>query len=134
MLIRMKKAQSLLEYTILMVIILAAFLTMQVYVKRGFQGRWKGAVDDLGEQYDPQFVDSAIRQTMVSESSTQVRSVREGGVTVTKDDIFGKKELKGSHTLRDDHTNATETREGFIRVGLDAGLWQNTDVEGSDTK
>ncbi len=50
----MKKSQSLLEYSILLMIIIAAFLTMQVYIKRGFQGRWKQSVDDLGEQYDAQ--------------------------------------------------------------------------------
>ena len=46
-----KKAQSTLEYAILIIIIIAALLSLQVYVKRGIQGRLKSATDDVGEQY-----------------------------------------------------------------------------------
>lgn len=132
MLMRMKQGQSLLEYTIFLIIVLAAFLTMQNYIKRGFQGRWKSAVDDVGEQYDPQHVDSAIRHTMVSESSTQVRAVRDGGITYRPEIEKAERMPTGVHTFRDDTTNSTEIREGFIRIGLDAGLWQDTPIEGYD--
>ena len=48
---RRKKGQSTLEYAILIIIIIGALLSIQVYIKRGIQGRWKAAVDDLGEQF-----------------------------------------------------------------------------------
>lgn len=49
--IRKRKGQSVLEYIILIVIIIAALLTLQVYMKRGVQGRLGSATDDIGDQY-----------------------------------------------------------------------------------
>ena len=46
-----KRGQSTLEYAILIIIILGALLSVQVYIKRGIQGRLKQASDDIGEQY-----------------------------------------------------------------------------------
>lgn len=46
-----KKAQSSLEYAILIIIVLGALLTIQAYIKRGVQGRLKTATDDIGEQF-----------------------------------------------------------------------------------
>lgn len=50
---RRKKGQSTLEYAILIIIIIGALVSIQVYVKRGIQGRLKGAADDIGEQFSP---------------------------------------------------------------------------------
>ncbi|MCA9408368.1 MAG: hypothetical protein H6755_01545 [Candidatus Omnitrophica bacterium] len=50
---RRKKGQSTLEYVILVIIIIGALLSIQVYIKRGVQGRLKGATDDIGDQFDP---------------------------------------------------------------------------------
>ena len=46
-----KRAQSSLEYAILIIIVLGALLSIQVYIKRGIQGRLRSATDDIGEQY-----------------------------------------------------------------------------------
>lgn len=48
---RKRKGQSVLEYIILVVIIIAALLTLQIYMKRGLQGRLASATDDIGDQY-----------------------------------------------------------------------------------
>ncbi len=48
--IRNPKGQSTLEYAILIVIIIGALITLQIYIKRGLQGRLKSATDDIGEQ------------------------------------------------------------------------------------
>ena len=48
-----KKAQSTLEYAVLIAIVVGALIAMQVYIKRGIQGRWKQASDDIGEQFSP---------------------------------------------------------------------------------
>jgi hypothetical protein len=47
------KGQSTVEYAILIIIIIGALLTIQVYIKRGVQGRLKSASDDIGEQFSP---------------------------------------------------------------------------------
>ena len=45
MLIRLKRAQSVTEYAILLGIVIAAFAGMQVYLKRGLQARVKSGTD-----------------------------------------------------------------------------------------
>ncbi len=50
---RRKKGQSTLEYAILIVIIIGALLSIQVYIKRGIQGRMRSATDDIGDQFSP---------------------------------------------------------------------------------
>ena len=46
-----KKGQSTLEYAILIVIIIAALITLQTYIKRGIGGRLKSATDDIGDGF-----------------------------------------------------------------------------------
>lgn len=48
-----KKGQSTLEYAIIIAVVIAGLLVMQHYVKRGYEGRLKGASDEMGQQYDP---------------------------------------------------------------------------------
>ncbi len=45
------RGQSTLEYAILIIVIIAALLSLQMYVKRGVQGRLKSATDDVGDQF-----------------------------------------------------------------------------------
>jgi uncharacterized protein (UPF0333 family) len=46
-----KRGQSTLEYGIIIAVIVAALITIQVYLKRGIQGKMKSAADDIGEQF-----------------------------------------------------------------------------------
>jgi hypothetical protein len=46
------KGQSLLEYTVLLACVAAAFIGMQHYIKRSVQGRVKQGADEIGEPYD----------------------------------------------------------------------------------
>lgn len=76
MLQRLKKyqGQSTLEYAILIVIIIGALLTLQVYIKRGIQGRLKSATDDVGEQFTLD-AGANYHKKVVTSSSTQDNSV-----------------------------------------------------------
>lgn len=47
------KAQTTLEYAILIGVIVAGLIAMQVYVKRGFQGKLRESADSMGEQFSP---------------------------------------------------------------------------------
>ncbi len=66
---RRKKGQSTLEYAVLIIIIIGALLSIQVYIKRGIQGRLKGAADDIGDQFSPG--NSNVLQTIITSSSTK---------------------------------------------------------------
>jgi len=46
-----KRGQSTLEYAVIIAVVVGALLAVQVYVKRGVQGRFKQAADDIGEQF-----------------------------------------------------------------------------------
>lgn len=102
---RQCKAQSTLEYVVLVTIILSVFIAMGNYFKRGVQGRWKGAVDDLGEQYDPRVTNSSIRQTLVANTFTVVATVRGS--------LDGQ---NGLWTMRNDQTNSIDTKSGRTTV------------------
>ena len=64
-----KRGQSTLEYAVLIVVIIGALLTIQVYIKRGVQGRLKSAADDIGDQYSDG--NTNIVKTTVTSSNTE---------------------------------------------------------------
>ena len=66
---RRKQGQSTLEYAILIVIIIAALLSVQVYIKRGIQGRFKSATDDIGDQFSPSNTEETVVTTLKSVTS-----------------------------------------------------------------
>ena len=72
-----EKGQSTLEYAILIIIIIGALLSIQVYIKRGIQGRLKSATDDIGDQFSPGNTNVVKTMTTSSES----RDTFEAGVT-----------------------------------------------------
>ncbi len=95
------RAQSTLEYTVLIIIIIGAFIAVGDYVKRGLQGRWKQTADDLGDQYDPRYGNSSVTYATTGYSNTSVYIINS---------------TNGFWTMREDHSNATETKSGFISV------------------
>ena len=64
-----KRGQSTLEYAVLIVVIIGALLTIQIYIKRGVQGRLKSAADDVGDQYSDG--NTNVIQTTIRNSNTQ---------------------------------------------------------------
>jgi hypothetical protein len=49
----LKRAQSTLEYAILIGVIVAGLITMQVYLKRGYSGKLRESGDSMGKQFSP---------------------------------------------------------------------------------
>ena len=68
--IRKLKGQSTLEYAVLVVIIIAALLSLQTYIKRGVQGRLRKSSDDIGDQFSVT-KDASYDRTVVSVSQTK---------------------------------------------------------------
>ena len=46
-----KKGQAVVEYVLLIIIVIAALLSMQAYMKRSAMGRYKDEFDRLGSQF-----------------------------------------------------------------------------------
>lgn len=56
-------AQSTTEYAVLVACIVAAVIGMQIYLKRGIQGRLRQAGDEVGQQYSATGTESTITTT-----------------------------------------------------------------------
>jgi len=86
------RAQSTAEYAILFAIVVGAFIAMQVYIKRGIQGRIKDVVDTRGtggevgcsqltfntSQYEPYYLKSDAETEQKSGEKTTLEA---GGAT-----------------------------------------------------
>jgi hypothetical protein len=68
------KAQSIVEYAVLLCVIIATLLVMQFYVKRAYQGRIKQEADSVGRQYSPKHTAGLI----VSQSTTATETCTGG--------------------------------------------------------
>lgn len=100
---RAHKGQSLMEYTILFIIVLGSFVAMSSYLKRGIQGRWKESVDSFGEQYDPSNMVSNVRYSLDANTVTLI--------STQNDAVMG-----GFWTNRVDLSNSVETKTGQMQV------------------
>ena len=76
---RFNKGQSTLEYAILVIVVIAALLTISAYVKKGIQGRAKSATDDIGGQYEP----NNTNYDKWTNTSSSTRQTFKTGVTKT---------------------------------------------------
>jgi uncharacterized protein (UPF0333 family) len=54
-----KKAQNTLEYALLIAVVVGAFVIMQIYGKRGVEGKLRSSADDIGSQFDPLATESS---------------------------------------------------------------------------
>lgn len=72
-----RRGQSTVETAILLIIIVFAFIAMQTYLKRGIQGRLRGAIDGIGEQYDP------------AKTTSDYNLIHESDVTTTSESSEG---------------------------------------------
>lgn len=76
--LKKKRGQSTLEYAVLIAVIVAALIAVQVYVKRGYQGRLRTAADDMGEQFSPGYTTSLYN---VTTNTTSIENIT-AGVTI----------------------------------------------------
>ncbi|QAT16254.1 hypothetical protein BU251_00120 [Candidatus Velamenicoccus archaeovorus] len=72
-----RRGQTVIETAVLVTIIIFAFIAMQVYLKRGIQGRLRGTIDGIGEQYDPDQTTSDYNLVHESDVTTTSESSEE---------------------------------------------------------
>lgn len=53
-----KKAQSIVEFSLLVVLIVVALVGIQAFVNRAIQGRMRSSADSIGEQFSPNWTES----------------------------------------------------------------------------
>ncbi len=56
-----RRAASIIEYSLLFAVVVAAIIGVQFYLKRAISGSWRNAADTFGygRQYDPKYDASA---------------------------------------------------------------------------
>lgn len=75
-----KKGQTTLEYAILIGVVAAALIAMQVYLKRGYQGKIRASADDMGDQFSPELTTYTFTTNTLTNSNEAVAS---GATTTT---------------------------------------------------
>jgi hypothetical protein len=71
----MKRAQSSLEFAVVIAAVVVALLAMQVYIRRGLQGRLRSGADELSvQQYEPgkTISDITVMQTSNIDTVTKI--------------------------------------------------------------
>lgn len=76
MLIRIRKAQSTLEYALLIGVVVGALIAMQNYLKRSMMGRLQAVGDQIGDQYSPGLT---FRQENMLVCITEIVETTQGG-------------------------------------------------------
>lgn len=109
--------QSLVGYSVLMVVVVAALLSMQVYMKRGMMGKLRAVADSVGGQYGPKETTANFTQTSHADTTTTSDLLRD--VPVTPD--LNIDVIRTTTTINDSHINRT----GSESVGpLKKDLWE----------
>jgi len=74
----MRRAQSTLEYILMIGSLAAVLIIMGAYMKRGFQGNVRALSDQLGEQYSPGNMDIRISEAtrIISSEDSESKSSR----------------------------------------------------------
>jgi hypothetical protein len=103
--LRKAKGQSTLETAVLIMIVIGALLSIQVYIKRGVQGRLRSAADDIGDQY--------------SAGNTNVMKT----VTVTSNTTEKNSYGEVSSLLRADETTVTNRTKNIVNLSQE--YWGN---------
>ena len=119
-----RKGQNIAEYSILIALVIAAAVGMQIYVKRGMQGRMADAVDhapdtDLVAGEAVQFTTKQY-EPYYAESSGNVGSDRTHAEAITERGGVAKSAISETQTRQ---TGATDNQnwDGFDKAVYDAG-------------
>lgn len=75
-----RKAQSTLEYAIIIAVVVAGLIAMQAYMKRGLQGKLRQASDEIGEQFSPGQTTGTVNVTS-KYSTTETVTLKDGEPT-----------------------------------------------------
>jgi len=83
------KAQITTEYAVVLAIVAAALLAMQVYMKRGIQGRIRDLADQLSPtQYEKS---STVSNSTVIQSGNTILSYKYGAASIQSNETINKR-------------------------------------------
>jgi hypothetical protein len=74
------KGQSILEYAMIIAVVVGALIAMQIYMKRGMEGRIRQASDEIGKQFEAEATKVVSTQTRKGKT---VETTLKGQTTAT---------------------------------------------------
>jgi len=81
--LRKQKGQSVLEYALIIAVVVAGLIAMQIYMKRGIQGKLRSSTDEIGAQFDAGKTNVTSSR---SHTSTTVETLSSGVTNVSTAD------------------------------------------------
>lgn len=93
--LRNRTAQSTLEYAVIIAVVVAALLAIQIYMKRGVQGKLRESTDQVGEQFD---IEKTNIDMTTERAGKTVQTQTTGGVSQTDYTGVSQKEF-GTETV-----------------------------------
>jgi len=97
-----RRAQTSLEYAVLVSVVVAALVAMTIYMKRGMQGRLQQSAENIGPQYDPEKTTGNMTMTSTGHMITRVTSNTVGNkIQITSNTIIEEDSstVHGSETV-----------------------------------
>ena len=87
------RGQSTLEYAIIVMVVVGALLAMQIYMKRGLQGKLKDSSDNIGAQYSAGNVTSSHTTTTATSSDEKTSSKGSSSTVDSSSTITGNENI-----------------------------------------
>ncbi len=78
------RGQRTLEYALIIAVIVGALLAMQVYMRRGVQGKLRESIDDIGGQYS---AGNVTAKYITKQEGEKITKEKLGGPTTTEEGI-----------------------------------------------
>lgn len=88
------KGQSTLEYAIIITVVIGALLAMQIYMKRGLEGKLKDSTNNIGDQYSAGKITSAYTTTTNTTSAENTTPNGSSSTLNTNSNITGNEAVQ----------------------------------------
>lgn len=114
--LKRKRAQSALEYTVIIACVVMGLVAMTKYIRRSMQGKLREAMDELGQQYHPEKTRGAY--SMISSSSVreQTKTQTELNVDIDLDEDQAKEDVVLGTTSNQTISSAVERKCGHEAI------------------
>lgn len=84
------RAQSTVEYAVIIGVVVTALLAINIYMKRGIQGKLRESTDQIGEQFDAQ--KTTITDMVRTHTGKTIQTTKDGATSSdTTDDVRTQK-------------------------------------------
>lgn len=104
MCVKKKKGQSALEFTLVLLVVIAAIVAMQIYMKRAVEGKLRSNTDSIGGQFEAENTRGSVTTSRTGKT-VQRYGYDDDGVT----------EVPGQTTVT--YENQVESQSGSETVG-----------------